>query len=60
MAMAYLKNQIILIQGVILAPCISHCYRRGENSNDHDAAPKRAASVVLSTNKLVLPRRPPD
>jgi hypothetical protein len=25
MAMAYLKNQIILIQGVILAICISHC-----------------------------------
>ena len=35
-------------------------YPRGENSNDHDAAPKRTASVVLSTNKLVLPRRPPD
>jgi hypothetical protein len=25
MAMAYLKNQIILIQGVILATFISHC-----------------------------------
>jgi hypothetical protein len=29
MAMAYLKNQIILIQGVILATCISHCIDAG-------------------------------